>query len=155
LHWTYVPGLIRSFRDVGWDDEDLTNGLQQVKISGPVTFSCEARQRRRCTGAKPLTMEQLKERIQNVNTNVPHDFLQKTGFHSRSFEEAGGCRRCLHWILSYACIFPFKKVHVKTIFVTFALEIQKLWPFLNAYILPPILYITSLHYLCLDECVIS
>ena len=31
------------------------------------------------------------------------------GFHSRSFEEAGGCRRCLHWILSYAPIFPFKK----------------------------------------------
>ena len=44
-------------------------------------------------------------------------------FHPRSFEEAGGCRRCLHWILSYASIFQFRKVHVKIIFVIFALEI--------------------------------
>jgi len=28
--------------------------------------------------AKPRTMEQLEERIRNVITNVPHDFLQKT-----------------------------------------------------------------------------
>jgi len=58
------------------------------------------------------------------------------GFHPRSFEEAGGCRRCLHWISSYASIFPLKKVHVEIIFVTFALKIKKLWPFLNAYLLP-------------------
>ena len=44
-----LPGWIRSFRDVGWDDEDLTNGLQEVQISRPVTFSCGAGQRR-CTG---------------------------------------------------------------------------------------------------------
>ena len=50
LHWAYVPGWIRSLRDVGWDDEDLTNGVQEVQISRPVTFSCEAEQRRRCTG---------------------------------------------------------------------------------------------------------
>jgi len=56
--------------------------------------------------AKLRTMERLEYRIRNI-TNVPHDFLQKTGFHPRSFEEAGGCRRCLHWILSYASIFPF------------------------------------------------
>jgi hypothetical protein len=28
--------------------------------------------------AKPRTMEQLEDRIRNVITNVPHDFLQKT-----------------------------------------------------------------------------
>jgi hypothetical protein len=33
------------------------------------------------------------------------------------------CHRCLHWILSYASIFPFKKVHVKIISIIFALEI--------------------------------
>jgi len=27
--------------------------------------------------AKPRTMEQLEDRIRNVITNVPHDFLQK------------------------------------------------------------------------------
>jgi len=27
---------------------------------------------------KPRTIEQLEDRIQNVITNVPHDFLQKT-----------------------------------------------------------------------------
>ena len=32
------------------DDEDLTNGLQVVQMSRPVTFSCGARRRRRCTG---------------------------------------------------------------------------------------------------------
>jgi len=50
LHWAYVPGWIRSFRDVGWDDEDLMNGLQEVQIPPPMAFSCEAGQRRRCTG---------------------------------------------------------------------------------------------------------
>jgi hypothetical protein len=34
----------------GWDEEDLRNGLQEVQISCPVTFSCGAGQRRRCTG---------------------------------------------------------------------------------------------------------
>jgi len=28
--------------------------------------------------AKPRTMEKLEDRIRNVITNVPHDFLQKT-----------------------------------------------------------------------------
>jgi hypothetical protein len=37
------------FRDVDWDDEDHMNGLKEVKISCPVTFSCGAGQRRRCT----------------------------------------------------------------------------------------------------------
>ena len=46
------------------------------------------------------------------------------GFHPLSFEEAGRCCRCLHLILIYACIFPFKKVHIKIIFVIFALEIR-------------------------------
>src|SRR5215469_5171456 len=50
FHSAYVPGWIRSFRDVGWDDEDLKNGLQEVQISCPVTFSCGGGQRRRCTG---------------------------------------------------------------------------------------------------------
>ena len=49
LHWAYVTGWIRSFRDVGWDEEDLTNGLQEVQISHPLTFSGGAGQRRRCT----------------------------------------------------------------------------------------------------------
>jgi len=39
------------------------------------------------------------------------------GFHPQSFEEAGGCCLCLHWILSYASIFPFKKVHIKWFFL--------------------------------------
>ena len=50
FYWEYVPGWISSFRDVGWDDEDHTNGLQEVQISRPVTFSCGAGLRRRCTG---------------------------------------------------------------------------------------------------------
>jgi hypothetical protein len=32
-----VPCWIRSFRDFGWDGEDLRNGLK-VQISHPVTF---------------------------------------------------------------------------------------------------------------------
>jgi hypothetical protein len=40
---------IRCFRDVDWD-EDLTNDLQEVQISRPITFSCGAGQRRRCAG---------------------------------------------------------------------------------------------------------
>ena len=63
------------------------------------------------------------------------------GFHPRSFEEAGGCRRCLHWILSYASIFIFSKVHVKIIFFIFTLEMYKLQRFVNAYLLPTNLYI--------------
>jgi hypothetical protein len=58
------------------------------------------------------------------------------GFHPRLCAEAGGYRRRLHWILSYVYIFLFKKVHVKIISIMFALEIQMLWPFLNAYLLP-------------------
>jgi len=50
MHDGTPPGWIRSFRDVGWDDEDLTNGLQEVQISRPVTFSCGEGQRRKCTG---------------------------------------------------------------------------------------------------------
>ena len=50
LHWAYVPGWNRSFQDVGWDNEDHTNGLQEVQVSSPVTFSCGAGLRRRCTG---------------------------------------------------------------------------------------------------------
>jgi hypothetical protein len=38
LQIPYVRGWIRSLRDVGWDDTDLTNGLQEVQISHPVTF---------------------------------------------------------------------------------------------------------------------
>ena len=73
---------------------------------------------------KPRTMERLEDRIRNVITNVPHDFLQKAvGFHPRSFEEAGGCRPCLHWILSYTSILPFEKEHVKIVLAFFALEI--------------------------------
>ena len=60
------------------------------------------------------------ERYHQRPTQLP---AEDCGFHPRSFEEAGGCRRCLHSILSYASIFPFKKVHVKIIFVIFALEI--------------------------------
>ena len=67
--------------------------------------------------AKPRTMEKLEDQIWNVITNVPRDFLQKAvdSIPGR-FEEAGGCRRCIHWILSYTSIFPFKKVHVKNYF---------------------------------------
>jgi len=47
--------------------------------------------------SKPRTMGQLEDRIRNVITNVPHDFLLKTvDSIPGSFEEPGGCRRCLH-----------------------------------------------------------
>jgi hypothetical protein len=36
LQMPYLLGWMRSFRDVGWDDADLTNGLQEVHISQPV-----------------------------------------------------------------------------------------------------------------------
>jgi len=75
LHLAYVPGWIRSFRDVGWDDNDLTNGLQEVQISRSVTFSCAKEEVYKAT---PRTMDQLEDRIRNVKTNVPHELLQKT-----------------------------------------------------------------------------
>jgi hypothetical protein len=87
--------------------------------------------------AKPRIMEQFggpdSERYHKRPTRFP---AEHCGFHPRSCAEAGGYRRCLHWILSYVYIFQFKKVHVKIISIMFALEIQKLWPFLNAYPLP-------------------
>src|SRR5215469_2286636 len=76
FHYAYVPGWIRSFRDVGWEDEDLTNGMQEVQISRPVTFSCEAGQRRGCT--RQNLAQWNNSPIQNIITNVPHGFLQKT-----------------------------------------------------------------------------
>ena len=33
-----MPGWIRSFRDVGWEDEELKKVMQEVQISRPVTF---------------------------------------------------------------------------------------------------------------------
>ena len=60
------------------------------------------------------------ERYHQRPTRLPAEVC---GFHPQSFEEAGGCHRCLHWILNYGAIFPFKKVHVKIIFIFFALEI--------------------------------
>src|SRR5215510_7938912 len=68
---------IRSFRDVGWDDEDLTNDLQEVQISCPVTFLW-GWVKEEVYRAKRRTMEQLEDRILNVITNVPQDFLQKS-----------------------------------------------------------------------------
>jgi len=67
-----VPGWIRSF----WD-EDHTNGLQEVQIPHPVTFLW-GWAKEEVYWAKPCTMEQLEDRILNVITNVPRDFLQKT-----------------------------------------------------------------------------
>jgi len=78
LHWACVSGWIRSFWNVGWDDEKLKNGLQEVQISHPVTFSCGGWAKEEVYQAKPRTMEQLEDRIRSVITNAPHDFLQKT-----------------------------------------------------------------------------
>jgi hypothetical protein len=75
---------------------------------------------------------QDSERYHKRPTRLPAEHCR---FHPRSCAEAGGYRRCLHWILSYVYIFPFKKVHVKIICIVFALEIQKLWPIFNAYLL--------------------
>ena len=122
LHWVYMPGWIRSFRDFGWDDEDLTNDLQEVQISRPVTFSCGAGQRRRCTEQNLARWKNWRtdsERYHQRLTRLPAEDCE---FHPRSFEDAGGCCRCLHYILSCVSIFPFKKVHIKIIFVIFALE---------------------------------
>ena len=50
--WIFARGnpiTCRSWH-VGWDDEDLKNGLQEVQISRPVTFSCGATRRTKCTG---------------------------------------------------------------------------------------------------------
>ena len=60
------------------------------------------------------------ERYHHHHTWLP---AEDCGLNPQLFEKAGGCCHCLHWILSYASIFPFKKVHVKIIFVIFALEI--------------------------------
>ena len=73
-----MPGWIRSFRDVGWDDEGLTNGLQEVRISHPVTFSLWGWAKEDVYRAKSRTMEKLEDRIWNVITIVQHDYLQKT-----------------------------------------------------------------------------
>jgi hypothetical protein len=70
----YVPGWIRSFQDIDWDNEDLTNGLQEVQISCRRTFFCGAGQKRRCT---EQILTQWDDWIQNVITNIPHNFLQK------------------------------------------------------------------------------
>jgi len=73
--------------------------------------------------AKPHIMEQLEDRIRNVITNVPHDFLQKAvdsiPGRLRKLVDAASA-------ISYTSIFPFKKEYVKIIFVFFALEICKL-----------------------------
>jgi len=74
--------------------------------------------------AKLRTMEQMEDRIRNLITNVPHNFLQKTVDSNpsrlRKLVDAAGAYVEL---LSYASIFPSKKVHVKIIFVIFVLEI--------------------------------
>ena len=64
-----MPGWIRRFWNVGWDDEELTNGLQEVLWGWA---------KEEVYQAKPRTMEQLEDRIRSVITNAPHDFLQKT-----------------------------------------------------------------------------
>jgi len=50
------------------------------------------------------------ERYHQRPTRIP---AEDCAFHPQSFEEAGGCRRYLHWILSDASIFQFKKIHEK------------------------------------------
>ena len=83
------------------------NGLQEVQNSRPVTFSCGAGQRRRCTGQNLAQWNNGgpdSERYHQRPTRLP---AEDCGFHPQSFEEAGGCRRCLHWILSYGSIFRF------------------------------------------------
>ena len=72
-----MPDWIRSFWDVGWDDEDLTNGLQRSPDLTPCDFFLWGWAMEEVYRAEPRTMEQL-DWIRNVITNVPHDFLQKT-----------------------------------------------------------------------------
>ena len=50
--WTFARGnpVTCSSWHVGWNDEDLTNGLQEVQISQNVSFSCWAERRRRFNG---------------------------------------------------------------------------------------------------------
>jgi hypothetical protein len=112
LHWAYIPGWIRSFRDVGWDDEDLKNGLQELQISRPVTFSCGAGQRRRCTGQNPAQLNNWR--------TVPHDFLLKT-VHSIP-GRWGSCWMSPVHKLNFKL--PFKKAHLKISFLTVILEMQ-------------------------------
>ena len=85
-------------------------------------FLC-VRANRRCTGQNlhnGKIGESDSEWCHQRPTRLP---AEDCGFHPRSCEEDGGCRRCLHWILSYATIFPLRKVQAKIIFVIFALEI--------------------------------
>jgi hypothetical protein len=77
LRWAFVSDWCRSCRNVGWDDEKITNGREEVKISCPVTFPSGAGQRRDVQGKTPHN-EQLKDRIQNVITNTHTHLLQNT-----------------------------------------------------------------------------
>ena len=116
LHWAYVPGWIRRFRDVGWDDEDFTNGLQEVQISRPGIFSCIAGQRRRCTGQNLAQWKNWRTGFGTLSPTSHTTSAEDCGFQTQSFEEDGGCRRCLHWILSYGSIFRFIKGTFKNYF---------------------------------------
>jgi len=91
-----MPGWIRGFWYIGWDDKDLTNGLQEVQISRPVPFSCGAGQRGGVPGKTSHNGTiggSDSERYHQRPTRLP---AEDCGFHPRSFEEAGGCHRCLH-----------------------------------------------------------
>jgi len=73
-----VHGLIRRFRDVGWDDEDLHEWPARSPDLTPCDFFLWDWAKEEVYRVKPRTMEQLEARIRNVITNVPHDVLQKT-----------------------------------------------------------------------------
>ena len=130
-----IPITCRNWQ-FGWDEDECTNGLLEVQISRPVIFSCGAVRKRKCTcktSRKGTIGVSYSERNHKRPKRLP---AEGCGFHSLSFEEAGGCRLCLYWILNYTFILPFKNVHVYVTFAFVALEILTLWPFLNAYLLP-------------------
>jgi len=74
------------------------NGLQEVQVSRPVTIFFSVRLGKgRVVPGKNLHNGTIggpySERYHQRPTRLSaEDF----GFHPRSFEEAGGCRRCLH-----------------------------------------------------------
>ena len=93
----------------GWNEEEFTNGLQEVQISRTVIFSCGTVRKRRCTGKIPHKGT-IGVPYSECNHKRPKRLpAEGCGFHSLSFEEAGGCRHCLYWILNYTFILPFKK----------------------------------------------
>ena len=107
--------------------------------------------RRRCTGQNITHWNNWRTGFGKLSPTSHMTSCRRLWIPSPVVWEAGGCCRCLRWILSYASIFPFKKVHVKIIFFCLCFGNIEVMTISQCLLIsqPPCIYIYIFIYLCI------